>query len=70
MRKSWHSAATAADADARSAPPGYFWEHNGCYYFGGMLMYKTDPADGVVKLFYNNGRGSIQSDPLCPDPDW
>ena len=33
-------------------------------------MYKTDPSDGSVKLFYNNGRGSIQADPLCPDPDW
>ncbi|WIA35607.1 hypothetical protein OEZ86_004028 [Tetradesmus obliquus] len=49
---------------------GYFWEHNAAVYIGGMLFYKTDLADGQVKLFYNNGRGSIQADPLCPDPDW
>ena len=26
--------------------------------------------DGQVKLFYNNGRGSIQASTLCPDPLW
>ncbi|KAF6266444.1 hypothetical protein COO60DRAFT_1669869 [Scenedesmus sp. NREL 46B-D3] len=49
---------------------GYFWEHNAAVYIGGMLFYKTDPADGQVKLFYNNGRGSIKADTLCPDPQW
>jgi hypothetical protein len=51
-------------------PPGYFWEHNPCIYIGGVLFYRTDPADNVVKLFYNPGRGSFQADVLCPDPDW
>eukprot|EP00775_Hariotina_reticulata_P009208 gene9208-9375_t len=47
---------------------GYFWEHSACFYFGGVLMYKKDTKDNV--LFYNNGRGPITSDPLCPDPNW
>jgi hypothetical protein len=29
---------------------GYFWEHNAAVYVGGMLFYKTDPADGQVGL--------------------
>eukprot|EP00882_Tetradesmus_deserticola_P022929 GHRQ01024934.1.p1 GENE.GHRQ01024934.1~~GHRQ01024934.1.p1 ORF type:complete len:160 (-),score=43.06 GHRQ01024934.1:567-1046(-) len=29
---------------------GYFWEHNAAVYMGGMLFYKTDPADGQVRL--------------------
>lgn len=50
---------------------GYFWEHGGAVYFGGMLFYQPDPNDGnKLKLFYNNGRGSIQAKPLCPDPLW
>jgi hypothetical protein len=31
-------------------PAGYFWEHNGGFYFGGLLFYKTDPADKQVLL--------------------
>lgn len=49
---------------------GYFWEHSASVYFGGLLFYKVDPADGVAKLFYQNGRGSVKAEPLCPDPDW
>lgn len=49
---------------------GYNWEHGACFYVGGMLFYRTDPRDNQVKLFYNNGRGAIQADLLCPDPDW
>lgn len=29
---------------------GYNWEHGGAIYFGGMIMYKTDPSDGQVKV--------------------
>lgn len=35
---------------------GWAWEHAACFYFGGMLIYKVDPADGQEKLFYNNGK--------------
>jgi len=29
---------------------GYFWEHSGGIYFGGMIFYKTDPSDGQIKV--------------------
>jgi hypothetical protein len=33
---------------------GYNWEHGGAIYFGGMIMYKTDPSDGQVKVRCRN----------------
>jgi hypothetical protein len=53
-----------------SSRAGYQWQHGGCVYFGGVLAYRRDPSDGATKLWYNNGRGSFQIEPLCPDPAW
>eukprot|EP00775_Hariotina_reticulata_P004484 gene4484-4738_t len=50
---------------------GWAGEHAACIYFGGVIYYATDPKDGVLKLYYNNGRqGTLPPAALCPDPTW